>query len=308
MLGPTLLLLVLLHGVSASPSRPPVSLFPAAPGPWFRGPLFRLDLSDAEDDFHRRAGPLEVPANSRVFVQAALARSSRRWGLALHSCWVTPSSSPALGPALALLRGGCPADSSVTFPPPRPRAAHFSFRLHPVFNASVQFLHCQLRRHRCLWGAHQTPAPLALSPPLPCLPQNEACAGSGSGESLDADGPHMHTLTQPIVVTVPRPPLRPPKDIPSKAVRPEPPVPTPVALEPAPVVALVVAAFLLGAAVAAGFGLVCAHSAAPRGHPCTRPVLSNPYCSAACLSLPAPPPPGPPPRASPSDPQPPSPQ
>ncbi|XP_045706591.1 transforming growth factor-beta receptor type 3-like protein [Phyllostomus hastatus] len=283
MLCPTLLLLVLLHRVSASPSRhAPVSPFRAVPGPWLRRPLFRLELSDVEDTFQRRAGPLEVPADSRVFVQAALAHPSRGWGLALHSCWVTPSSRPAPGPALALLRGGCPADSSVTFPPPQPWAAHFSFRLRLVFNASVQFLHCQLSRHRCLWGAHQTTAPLTLSPPSPCLPQNEACAGngsgSGSGESLDADGPHMHTLTQPIVVTVPQPPLRPPKDIPSRAVRPEPPASAPVALEPAPVVALVVAAFLLGAAVAAGFGLVCAHSATP--------------------------PPGPPRRTSPSDPQP----
>ncbi|XP_036912504.1 transforming growth factor-beta receptor type 3-like protein isoform X2 [Sturnira hondurensis] len=235
-----------------------------------------------EDTFQCRAGPLEVPADSRVFVQAALARPSRRWGLSLHSCWVTPSSRPAPGPALALLHGGCPADSSVTFPPPRPWAAHFSFRLRLVFNASVQFLHCQLSRHRCLRGAHQTPGPLTLSPPSPCLPQNEACVGSGSSESLDTNGPHMHTLTQPIVVTVPQPPLRPPKDIPSRAVRPEPPVPTPVALEPAPVVALVVAAFLLGAVVAAGFGLVCAPS--------------------ACLTVPAPLPPGPARRASPSNP------
>ncbi|XP_037014802.2 transforming growth factor-beta receptor type 3-like protein [Artibeus jamaicensis] len=284
---PTLLLLVLLHGVFASPSRPPVSPFRAAPRPWLRRPLFRLELSDAEDTFQCRVGPLEVPADSRVFVQAALARPSQRWGLALHSCWVTPSSRPAPGPALALLHGGCPADSSVTFLPSRPWAAHFSFRLRLVFNASVQFLHCQLSRHRCLWGAHQTPVPLTLSPLLPCLPQNEACSGSGSSESLDTDDPHMHTLTQPIVVTVPRPhlsgpPLRPRKDIPSRAIRPEPPVPTPVALEPAPLVALVVAAMLLGTAVAAGFGLVCAHS--------------------ACLSGPAPPPPGPPPRASPSNP------
>ena len=44
-------------------------------------------------------------------------------------------------------------------------------------------------------------------------------------------------------------------------------MPTPVALEPAPVVALVVAAFLLGAAVAAGFGLVCAHSGTNLGPP-----------------------------------------
>lgn len=38
------------------------------------------------------------------------------------------------------------------------------------------------------------------------------------------------------------------------------PAPAPAVLEPAPVVALVLAAFVLGAALAAGLGLVCAHS------------------------------------------------
>ncbi|XP_070478967.1 transforming growth factor-beta receptor type 3-like protein isoform X1 [Equus przewalskii] len=195
-----------------SPSAPP---FPAAPGPWLRRPLFSLELSDSEDAFPRRGGPLEVPANSRVFVQAALARASPRWGLAVHRCSVTPSSRPAPGPALALLRGGCPADASVAFPPPPPpprpgaaRPARFSFLLRPVFNASVQFLHCQLSRCRRLRGGRQAPASLMPPRPSPCLPQDEACAGagSGSGESPGADSPHLHTLTQPIVVTVPRPP------------------------------------------------------------------------------------------------------
>ncbi|XP_061046574.1 transforming growth factor-beta receptor type 3-like protein isoform X3 [Eubalaena glacialis] len=285
MLGTVILLLALLPGTTTVPSEPAASLFPAAPGPRLRRPLFSLELSDAEDAFPRRAGPLEVPADSRVFVQAALARPSPRWGMALHRCSVTPSSRPTPGPALALLRGGCSADSSVTFPTPRPlpgaaRPARFSFRLRPVFNASVQFLHCQLSRCRRFRGARQSPAPLTLSPPSPCLPQDEACAGAGSGrdESLGADSPHLHTLTQPIVVTVPRLPPRPPKGVPGTAVRPEPPAPAPGVLEPAPVVALVLAAFVLGAALAAGLGLVCAHS--------------------------APPPPGPPPRASPSGPPP----
>ncbi|XP_047560587.1 transforming growth factor-beta receptor type 3-like protein isoform X1 [Lutra lutra] len=272
--GATLLLLALLPGVASSPSGPLAPPFPAGPGPWLRQPLFSLELSDAEDAFPRRAGPLEVPADSRVFVQAALARPSPRWGLVLHRCSMTPSSRPAPGPALALLRGGCPADSSVVLPPPpaRPGAAgpvRFSFRLRPVFNASVQFLHCQLSRCRRLRGARRTPAPLTLPPPSLCLPQDEACtgAGSGSGENLGADGPHLHTLTQPIVVTVPRPPPGPPKGVPGRAMRPEPPAPAPAALEPAPVVALVLAAFVLGAALAAGLGLICAHSGTNLGPP-----------------------------------------
>ncbi|XP_073910350.1 transforming growth factor-beta receptor type 3-like protein isoform X1 [Castor canadensis] len=266
MLGTPLLLLALLPGTSTLPDGPLAPPFLGAPGPWLRRPLFILELSDAEDAFPRRAGPLEVPADSRVFVQAALARPSARWGLALHRCSVTPSSRPAPGPALVLLRGGCPADASVAFPPrPHPDAAglpaRFSFRLRPVFNASVQFLHCQLSRCRRFRGGRRTLAPLTPLPPSRCLPQDEACAGaSGSGESLGADNPHLHTLTQPIVVTVPRPPPRPPKSFPGRALRPEPPAPAPVALEPAPVVALVLAAFVLGAALAAGLGLVCARS------------------------------------------------
>uniref|UniRef100_A0A2K5Q9B0 Transforming growth factor beta receptor 3 like n=1 Tax=Cebus imitator TaxID=2715852 RepID=A0A2K5Q9B0_CEBIM len=246
--------------------------FPAAPGPWLRRPLFSLKLSDTEDVFPRRAGPLEVPADSRVFVQATLARPSQRWGLALHRCSVTPSSRPAPGPALALLREGCPADASVAFPPPPPpspgstRPVRFSFRLRPVFNASVQFLHCQLSRCRRLRRVRRTP----------CLPQDEACAGGGSVESLAAYGPHLHTLTQPIVVTH-AVLLRPPKIIPGRAVRPEPPAPAPATLEPAPVVALVLAAFVLGAALAAGLGLVCAHSAPLAPGAPTRASPSGPH-------------------------------
>ncbi|KAM9731178.1 transforming growth factor-beta receptor type 3-like protein isoform 5-T5 [Dama dama] len=310
MLGTALLLLALLPGTTTLPSEPAEPPFPAAPGPWLRRPLFSLELSDAEDAFPRRAGPLEVPADSRVFVQASLARPSPRWGLALHRCSVTPSSRPAPAPALALLRGGCSADSSVTFPPPRPllgaaRPARFSFRLRPVFNASVQFLHCQLSRCRRLRRTRWTPAPLTMPPLSPCLPQDEACAGAGSGsdESPGADSPHLHTLTQPIVVTVPRLPPRLPKGFPGRAVLPESPAPAPQALEPAPVVALVLAAFVLGAAVAAGLSLVCAHSAASRGRPSSGPAHRNLYSSAS-LSSPAPQLHGQPPRASPSGPPP----
>ncbi|XP_072577667.1 transforming growth factor-beta receptor type 3-like protein isoform X3 [Vulpes vulpes] len=189
MLGATLLLLALLPRIASVPSGPPAPPFPAAPGPWLRRPLFSLELSDAEDAFPRRAGPLEVPADSRVFVQAALARPSPRWGLVLHRCSVTPSSRPAPGPALALLRGGCPADSSVVLPPPPPppprpgagRPVRFSFRLRPVFNASVQFLHCQLSRCRRLRGARRTPAPPTLPPPSlghPRASPAEPCAPS----------------------------------------------------------------------------------------------------------------------------------
>lgn len=126
--------------------------------------------------------------------QASLARPSPRWGLALHRCSVTPSSRPAPGPALALLRGGCSADSSVTFPPPRPllgaagaaRPARFSFRLRPVFNASVQFLHCQLSRCRRLRRARWTPAPLTMPPMSPVRGRRTGNLGARAHQGLGA--------------------------------------------------------------------------------------------------------------------------
>ncbi|XP_029336587.1 transforming growth factor-beta receptor type 3-like protein isoform X4 [Mus caroli] len=189
MVGTALLLLALLPGTSSKHSTPRAPLLPGAPGPWLRRPLFSLELSDAEDAFPRRAGPLEVPADSHVFVQISRCRR---------------------------------------------RSSH----------------------HRR--AVRLTPVPLTPPAPLRCLPQDEACAGSSL--NLGTDSPHLHMLTQPIVVTVPRPPPRPSKSLPGRSVRPEPPAPAPAALEPAPVVALVLAAFVLGAALAAGLGLVCAHS------------------------------------------------
>lgn len=140
-----------------------------------RGPGQQPRVCAGADAGHTEAGWGPVGAadpHRDPALQAALARPSPRWGLTLHRCSVTPSSRPAPGPALALLRGGCPADSSVTFPPPRrfpgaARPARFSFRLRPVFNASVQFLHCQLSRCRRLREARRTPAPLTLPPPSP---------------------------------------------------------------------------------------------------------------------------------------------
>ena len=60
--------------VLCCPFSPPEPPFSAAPGPWLRRPLFNLELSDAEDVVPRRAGPLEVPADSRVFVQVDAGR------------------------------------------------------------------------------------------------------------------------------------------------------------------------------------------------------------------------------------------
>lgn len=96
----------------------------------------------------------------------------------------------------------------------------------------------------------------------PSVSVQSSCGGGGWGQKTGVGGPLGHGPSLSIVLSA-----GPLKDIPSRAVGPEPPAPAPVALEPAPVVALVVAAFLLGAAVAAGFGLVCAHSGTNLGPP-----------------------------------------
>lgn len=61
------------YSLCATLSPLPAPPFPAVPlGSWLRQPLFSLELSDVQDAFQRRAGPLEVPADSRVFVQVRM--------------------------------------------------------------------------------------------------------------------------------------------------------------------------------------------------------------------------------------------
>ncbi|XP_078007958.1 LOW QUALITY PROTEIN: transforming growth factor-beta receptor type 3-like protein [Phascolarctos cinereus] len=323
----------------------PACLSPALSSPGPRRPPFNLIVSSS-DTFQRFPGPCVVPANSPVFMEASLAEPSSRWGLFLHRCSLSPSSDPTQGsPVLLLLRGGCPAEASVSFHPPPPGSlpqTRLSFRLRPIFNASVQFLHCQLglcRRRGALrrdprsadhpprvceiWGgAHcflkgtrvggvihlwldevsgwrqksglwiglqqrgkcekgRVVKGGSLIPSgAQCLSQDEACTGSGSREEVVGESPHVHTLSQPIIVTVPQPLHRPPRIPPaqsqaglSQVLHPDPQAPGCGGLEPAPVVAIAVSAFVLGAALTAGLGLIYVHTApsplraAPSGSP-----------------------------------------
>ncbi|XP_068952048.1 transforming growth factor-beta receptor type 3-like protein isoform X2 [Petaurus breviceps papuanus] len=187
-------------------------LSPALPSPGSRRPPFNLIVSSS-DTFRRFPGPCVVPANSPVFVEASLAQPSSLWGLFLHRCSLSPSSDPTQGsPLLLLLRGGCPAEASVSFHPPPPGSlpqTRLSFHLRPIFNASVQFLHCQLG----LCRRRGTPrrGPRSADQPPRCLSQDEACTGSGSREEVIGESPHLHTLSQPIIVTVPQSLHRPPR-------------------------------------------------------------------------------------------------
>ncbi|XP_074061172.1 transforming growth factor-beta receptor type 3-like protein isoform X1 [Macrotis lagotis] len=214
--------------------------------------------------------------------QASLAQPSSRWGLFLHRCSLSPSSDPTqVSPLLLLLRGGCPAEASVSFHPPPPGSlpqTRLSFRLRPIFNASVQFLHCQLGLCRRRGAPRR--GPHSVDQPPRCLSQDEACTGSGSREEITGESPHLHTLSQPIIVTVPQPlhkALRIPSGQPQaglgQALHPDPQALGCGGLDPAPVVAIAVSAFVLGAALTAGLGLIYVHTAppppraAPRGSP-----------------------------------------
>lgn len=96
------------HSLCATLSDPPAPPFPVAPGSWLRRPVFSLELSDAQDAFHRRAGPLEVPADSRVFVQVrsdvGQAGPAGRWAQLDPEGDTPPPGGP--GPALPALEPG----------------------------------------------------------------------------------------------------------------------------------------------------------------------------------------------------------
>ncbi|XP_031804181.1 transforming growth factor-beta receptor type 3-like protein isoform X1 [Sarcophilus harrisii] len=264
----------------------PVGLSPALPSPGPRRPPFNLIVSSS-DTFQRSPGPCVVPANSPVFVEASLAQPSSRWGLFLHRCFLSPSSDPTQGsPLLLLLRGGCPAEASVSFHPPPPGSlpqTRLSFRLRPIFNASVQFLHCQLGLCRRRGAPRR--GPRSADQPPGCLSQDEACTGSGSREEVAGESPRVHMLSQPIIVTVPHPPHRPPRFSPDQSqtslgqVLPSAPQGTGCGgLDPAPVVAIAVSAFILGAVLTASLGLIYVQTAPPppRAAPGGSPSPSQP--------------------------------
>uniref|UniRef100_A0A6I8NMH2 ZP-C domain-containing protein n=1 Tax=Ornithorhynchus anatinus TaxID=9258 RepID=A0A6I8NMH2_ORNAN len=148
------------HTINFACTPPSLARGPQHPQP--RRPLFSLEVYGS-DAFHKLPGPCTVPADSHVFVEAALARPSPNQGLSLRLCFVSPSSDPARHSPFLVLRRGCPAEPSVTFfsaSPGAPYRARLSFRLRPLFNASVQFLHCQLGlcyQGTAPHGPHQPP-------------------------------------------------------------------------------------------------------------------------------------------------------
>ncbi|XP_077183416.1 transforming growth factor beta receptor type 3-like isoform X2 [Paroedura picta] len=171
--------------------------------------LLSLEVYNSEA-FAKQPGPCVVSANSRVFVEAALAAYDLCLGFTIRQCFLSPFSDASLSSPYVLIQHGCAADARVTLsrseqaaqghalPPGYQERQRMSFVLQPLFNDSIQFLHCHLTL--C---SRDTGDPTKPQGPIPkCQAENEACKGQ---EEL-ASGRFQRTISKPIMVTVAIPP------------------------------------------------------------------------------------------------------
>ncbi|XP_078513392.1 transforming growth factor beta receptor type 3-like [Lissotriton helveticus] len=108
--------------------------------------LFSLEVCSSRIS-SRHPGPCMVASNSRVFVEVFPSPLDPGINFSLQMCFVSPSSDPWVPSEFLLICRGCPADSTVTFSTQHfafRKRRHFSFQLRPVYNESIQFLHCRL--------------------------------------------------------------------------------------------------------------------------------------------------------------------
>ncbi|XP_050781789.1 transforming growth factor beta receptor type 3-like isoform X4 [Gopherus flavomarginatus] len=242
---------------------------------------------------------------------AALAAFDPRLSFSIRLCFLSPSSSSSLDSPYTLVRGGCPAHPDVSLHPPHKGAAgpalppgsqelqRLSFLLRPLYNDSIQFLHCRL----ALCTQEPQGQAGAYGGALPkCGPQARACPSSHVGEP--GSGRFQHTFTKPIIVTVGRlaratkpTPGTDPFPVPfplagrrgkalKEAPQPEqgetPPAPLPQGLELPTVVGIVFSAFIIGVSLTGGLWLIHSRTA-HRGLPVR--VLGN----TLALATPSPP-------------------
>ncbi|XP_029440393.1 transforming growth factor beta receptor type 3-like [Rhinatrema bivittatum] len=162
-----------------------------------REALLRLEAYSSES-FLQQCGPCIVPANSRVFIEAVLLPTDSRISFSVRLCRVSPSSDPEAESEFVVVRDACPADPGVTTygsltaeGSPAQEVRRFAFRLRPVYNESIQFLHCQLAL--CFkegpWDAPK------------CRPQDLACAGGG-GDVKSVSRSFLRTVSKPMIVTM----------------------------------------------------------------------------------------------------------
>ncbi|XP_034647784.1 transforming growth factor beta receptor type 3-like isoform X7 [Trachemys scripta elegans] len=252
--------------------------------------LLSLEVYSSEA-FAKAQGPCTVSANSRVFVEAALAAFDPGLSFSIRLCFLSPSSSSSLDSPYILVRGGCPAHPDVSLHPPHTGAAgralspssqelqRLSFLLRPLYNDSIQFLHCRL----ALCTQEPQGQAGAYGGALPkCGPQAGACPSSRVGEP--SSGRFQYTFTKAIIVTVgsltratkPTPGTADPFPVPfplagrrgkvlKEAPRPEQgetlPAPLPQGLELPTVVGIVFSAFVIGISLTGGLWLIHSRTA-----------------------------------------------
>ncbi|XP_015275315.1 PREDICTED: transforming growth factor beta receptor type 3-like [Gekko japonicus] len=171
--------------------------------------LLSLEVYNSEA-FAKQPGPCVVSANSRVFVEAALAAYDLCLGFTIWQCSLSPFSDASLSSPYVLIERGCVADARVTLseseqaaqghvlPPGYQERQRMSFVLQPLFNDSIQFLHCHLTLcSREPWDPTKPKGPIPK-----CQSENEAC----KGEEELASGRFQRTISKPIMVTVEIPP------------------------------------------------------------------------------------------------------
>uniref|UniRef100_A0A8C3SY44 ZP domain-containing protein n=1 Tax=Chelydra serpentina TaxID=8475 RepID=A0A8C3SY44_CHESE len=282
--------------------------------------LLSLEVYSSEA-FAKAQGPCTVSANSRVFVEAALAAFDPRLSFSIRLCFLSPSSSSSLDSPYILVREGCPAHPDVSLHPPHKGAAgqasppgsqelqRLSFLLRPLYNDSIQFLHCRLalctQEPQGQAGAYEGALPK-------CGPQAGACPSSSVGEP--GSGRFQHTFTKPIIVTVgslaratkATPGTADPFPVPfplagrrgkalKEAPRPEqgetPPAPLPQGLELPTVVGIVFSAFVIGVSLTGGLWLIHSRtdpaevSPPSPSAPAVPPALPAPDAGAVCAPL-----------------------
>ncbi|XP_028310456.1 transforming growth factor beta receptor type 3 isoform X4 [Gouania willdenowi] len=247
------------------------------PGPVFLNPppsestpVLLLKLFITENFELTRSGPCVVTADHRVYVEIS-AKTPLAGVVRLRSCIVSPLSDPKKTSFWTVISDGCSSDASLTLstakkPEKKEHRAskqevgsdrrrgeeetpsiRFSFILRPVFNDSLQFLHCslQLCGSGSFRGKHTGSCTDRLSLPL--------LVSAEFGHHTECE---VRNLSRPMVVTRPISSLV-PKSIPSAGQRMKrlsvalrgPPEPDPSRtsmVQMGPVVGIVFVAFVLG--------------------------------------------------------------
>ncbi|XP_074835524.1 transforming growth factor-beta receptor type 3-like protein [Carettochelys insculpta] len=282
---------------SPAPPHPSRSAKPIPDLPFRLGRVLLSLEAYSSEAFTKAQGPCTVPANSRVFVEAALAAFDPQLSFSICLCFLSPSSSSSLDSPYILVQGGCPARPDVSLHPPHKGTAgwplppgsqelqRLSFLLRPLYNDSIQFLHCRLAL--CTQVPQGQDGPYGGALPK-CGPRARACTGSSSSVGEPGSGPFQYTFTKPIIVTVANParatppsPGTDPFPVPfplvgrmgkplKEAARPEqretPLARPPQGLELPTIVGIVFSAFVIGVSLTGGLWLIhstTAHRASP---------------------------------------------